>query len=161
MEALAVLLQNQPRGLLVAHDELSGWTGSFDAYKSGGGGKDVATWLSLHRAGAVVVDRKSGQKLIRVPRASVSVCGGIQPAILTRSLSGHNGESVDGKGQEHVENGLLARLLLAMPPRKPKRWTEADVLYDVQQNLRTVVERLLALDMPMDDNGEMQPRDIR
>jgi hypothetical protein len=161
-EALTVLLQNQPRGLLVAHDELSGWTGSFDAYKSGGGGKDVATWLSLHRAGAVVVDRKSGQKLIRVPRASVSICGGIQSGILTRSLSGHSGDKDEEKviGQEHIENGLLARLLLAMPPRKAKRWTDADVSEVVQINFRLVIERLLALDMPTDENKEPQPRDI-
>ena len=49
VEALAVLLQRSPRGLLLARDELSGWVNSFDAYKSGRGG-DVAHWLQLHRA---------------------------------------------------------------------------------------------------------------
>ena len=49
VEALAVLLEQHPRGLLVARDELSGWVNSFDAYKSCRGA-DVAHWLSMHRA---------------------------------------------------------------------------------------------------------------
>ena len=57
VEALAVLLEQRPRGLLVARDELSGWVNSFDAYKSCRGA-DVAHWLSMHRAGPLTVDRK-------------------------------------------------------------------------------------------------------
>ena len=41
------LLEKQPRGLLVAHDELSGWFASFDAYRGGRGG-DAGHWLSMH-----------------------------------------------------------------------------------------------------------------
>ena len=60
-----------PRGLLVARDELAGWLGSFNQYKQGQGG-DVAHWLEMHRAGALLVDRKSGDKTtIHVARAAV------------------------------------------------------------------------------------------
>jgi hypothetical protein len=38
VEALAPLLAINPRGLLVARDELSAWVGSFDQYRSGGRG---------------------------------------------------------------------------------------------------------------------------
>ena len=54
----------------------------------------------------LLVDRKSeGQKPIFVPRAAVSIVGGIQPQVLRRAL-----------GPEHFENGLAARMLLTMPP---------------------------------------------
>ncbi len=42
VEALADRLADNPRGLLLARDELSGWLRSFDQYKSGKGG-DCAT----------------------------------------------------------------------------------------------------------------------
>lgn len=87
VEALAVLLEQRPRGLLVARDELSGWVNSFDAYKSCRGA-DVAHWLSMHRAGPLTVDRKSGKRTIHVPRASVCIAGGVQPKVLVAALVG-------------------------------------------------------------------------
>jgi hypothetical protein len=97
--------------VVVSVDELAGWVDGFGQYKSGGRGADAAKWLSMHNAGAVTVDRKGGGTLY-VPRAAVSVVGGIQPRVLARSI-----------GQQYRENGLLARLLLSMPPRRPKTWS--------------------------------------
>ncbi len=146
IEALAGLLQNAPRGLLLARDELSGWLKSFNAYKKGKGGDD-AQWLELHRAGTLLVDRKTGTpKTIHIPNASVGVCGGIQPVILQSAL-----------GREHFENGLAARLLLTMPPRRAKQWTEADVCQELQQQIETVFENLLAMKMQEDESGGIEP----
>ena len=51
LEALLPVLEENPRGVLIAWDELSGWFGSFDRYvKSGSGGGDMAKWLSMHSA---------------------------------------------------------------------------------------------------------------
>jgi hypothetical protein len=103
VEALAPLLLANPRGLLLARDELAGWIGSFDRYAGGKGGADAAHWLSMHNGESIIVDRKTGiPRTIYVPQASVSVCGGIQPAILHRAL-----------GIEHRESGL--------PVPKPSR----------------------------------------
>ena len=74
VEALAVLLEQRPRGLLVARDELSGWVNSFDAYKSCRGA-DVAHWLSMHRAGPLTVDRKGGQAYHPRPQGVRLHCG--------------------------------------------------------------------------------------
>ena len=62
--------------------------------------------------------------------------------------------------KEHFDNGLAARLLFAMPPRRPKRWTEDELPRNTEAALETLVVRLLALDMPEDENGQPQPRDI-
>src|SRR6185503_14154793 len=125
---------------LMARDELAGWIGSFDRYSGGKGGADSAHWLSMHNGESIVVDRKTGiPRTIYVPQASVSVCGGIQPAILHRAL-----------GVEHRESGLAARLLLTCPPRKAKRWTEADVDAEVEAKIARLIDRLYEL-QPADD----------
>src|SRR5262249_58539380 len=112
IEALGELLRNNPRGLVVARDELDGWFQSFTRYKGRGGGTDRAQWLELHRAGTLRVDRltrEAGRLLVR--RACVSVCGTIQPAVLARALD-----------EEALLAGLGARFLLGMPPRRRRGW---------------------------------------
>ena len=149
IEALADRLKDSPRGLLVDCEEFAAWIGAFDQYRKGRGG-DVARWLSIHRAEALTVDRKTGPvKTIFVPRAAVSIVGGIQPRTLSRHL-----------GAEHVENGLLARLLLAAPPRVVKRWSEATVNPQLVQAVERVFGRLLALDFGLDKNDNPVPTDL-
>jgi hypothetical protein len=148
-EALAVLLLQNPRGLLLARDELAGWLGSFDRYSQGGrGGTDAAKWLEMFGGRPMVVDRKTGGTLY-VPRAAVSIAGGVQPETLRRAL-----------GQEHRDNGLAARLLLACPPRRPKRWTEADVNPDTEAAVSLVFDRLFGLTPETDDDGDERPRTV-
>jgi hypothetical protein len=163
VEALAVLLEDQPRGLLVARDELSGWFNSFDAYKASRG-TDVAHWLAMHRAGPMTVNRKVGRPLIRVPRAAVSVCGGVQPLTLAAALGGRRaGDAAETRSKpsgEHFANGLAARLLLAMPPRLPKRWTEADLPDARREPLLRRFDELFALEAATDAQGEWLPVDL-
>ncbi|MFN7022271.1 MAG: DUF3987 domain-containing protein, partial [Phycisphaerales bacterium] len=144
-EALAVLLQQNPRGLLMVRDELAGWF-NFDRYAGGKGGGDAAKWLEMFGGRPTLVDRKLGGTLY-VPRAAVSIAGGIQPETLRRAL-----------GQEHRDNGLAARLLLTCPPRRAKRWTEADVNADTEAAVATVFDRLFGLTPEIDDDGDERPR---
>lgn len=147
IEALGELLESSPKGLLLARDELAGWLGSFNAYKSGKSGSDEAGWLSMFRAERVFVDRKTGdKKLIYIPRAAVSITGGIQPGILQRGFT-----------QEHRESGLLARFLLAMPPRKRKIWTEREVDVGIEEAYIEMFENLLDMQMKTDASGESYP----
>lgn len=149
VEALADRLQYAPRGLLLERDELAGWLQSFDQYKGGKGG-DTAHWLTLYNAKPLRIDRKTGaKKLIYVPIASVSIAGGIQPETLRRAL-----------GREHFENGLAARLLLAFPPKQPRRWSEATVSEAVERELARTFDRLLALDFGSDADSRHRPIDL-
>lgn len=145
VEALADRLEKTPRGVLVAVDELAGWFGSFNAYKSGGA--DVAHWLSMHRAGALKVDRKTGDKTtLWIPHAAVSIAGGIQPKTLRRVLT-----------PEFFDNGLAARLLLAMPPGKVKRWTDADVSGATEDAVRRLFDSLYEFQATTGTDGELMP----
>lgn len=144
-EALAVLLANQWRGLLMVRDELSGWLGGFDRYSSGKGG-DAPKWLEMFGGRPMIVDRKTSGT-IYVPAAAVSITGGIQPAMLRRSL-----------GMEHIENGLAPRLLLAWPPQRPKQWTEADMDTSIEAAIGDLLDRLYALEPEYDIEGN--PRSV-
>ena len=149
LEALADRLSNAPRGLLVAREELAGWLASFNQYKAGQGA-DVPHWLEMHRAGHLLVDRKTGIKTtIDVPRAAVCIAGGIQPEILRRCLT-----------QEFYDNGLAARLLLAMPPRRVKRWTEADIDGNTLDAVSKLFSELLSFQPSTDLDGEPEPADV-
>lgn len=143
-EALAMLLQQNPRGLLMARDELAGWF-AFDAYKASKGG-DAAKWLEMYGGRAMVVDRKGGGTLY-VPRAAVSLTGGIQPETLRRVV-----------GIEHTENGLASRLLMAYPPKLCPGWTDDDVDPAIEAALAEVFERLYLLTPDSDANGDDRPK---
>lgn len=146
VEALAVILADNQRGILVTRDELAGWLGSLDRYAQGKGA-DEAFWLSSFNAEPVTVDRRTGnRKSIYVPTAAVCVTGGIQPAVLQRAL-----------GQERRESGLLARLLLTSPPPRPKQWRETSITPLTRDQLHRVLDRLYDLQPDADDTGAPRP----
>jgi hypothetical protein len=145
-EAVAAMLVSNPRGLLVAPDELATWLGGFDRYTQGKGG-DAAHWLEMHGGRPLKINRKTGNpRILYVPRAAVSVVGGIQPETLHRAL-----------GAVHRANGLAARLLLACPPRQPKRWTEADIDPKCEAEIEAIFERLYSLKFGWAQDGEPSP----
>jgi len=146
IEALAPILSDNPRGLLVARDELGGWLGGMDRYAAKSGG-DAPIWLSMFNAMPITVDRKTGTpRTLYVPQAAVSVVGGIQPAILRRHMAG-----------EHQDSGLFARLLLASPPRQVKTWTEDDIDPALAAEVGGLFDRLYELQPDTNDNGEPRP----
>src|SRR5207248_9333605 len=90
VERLAELLEDNPRGLLLARDELAGWLGSFSRYRGRSAleSSDLPYWLSIHDARGLRLDRKGGdRRTVYVPRAAVSIVGGLQPGTLARCLS--------------------------------------------------------------------------
>jgi DNA polymerase I-like protein with 3'-5' exonuclease and polymerase domains len=146
IEKLAEILEDNPRGTLLARDELAGWLGSFTRYKGQKGGSDLPNWLEMFRAGTVIVDRKTAErKTLFVHRAAVSVTGGIQPGVLAHALT-----------PEFLDAGLAARLLMALPPKLPKRWTEAEVDLQTEQAYQDVLDDLLDLDFDTRE-GEQRP----
>jgi hypothetical protein len=136
LQALSGILVDNPRGLLLARDELSGWVRSFGQF-TGAAGADLARWLETHRAGPLRVDRKTDGH-VYVPRSSVSICGTIQTAILPLVFSG-----------QEQDAGLLARFVVASPPEPTRTWHVICNAKppDVDALVRRF-ERLRSLDMP-------------
>lgn len=144
-EALAELLRQNPRGLLSLRNELSGWF-TFGRYKIGGGTDDIARWLQMFDADPITVDRKTSG-LTYVHQAAVSLAGGIQPKVFERVL-----------GEQHRNNGLLARLLIAHPPRRAKRWTETEIPPDLDAEMTAVFNRLYDTELDLNENKVPVPR---
>ena len=104
IESLALLLAENPRGLTIPADELSGWFASMDAYKgSGVTSLDRSRWLEAYEGGQRRIDRVSrkGDPII-VPNWSLCVMGGIQPDSMRRI------------SDKLPDDGLLQRFMLTM-----------------------------------------------
>lgn len=102
VERLGVLMQDNPRGMVIPHDELSSLFGSMDAYTNGGtGGKDRSKYLSLFNGGRMVVDRM-GREPLDIQNWSACIMGGIQPTSI-RSIA-----------HKLPEDGMLQRFLIVM-----------------------------------------------
>jgi hypothetical protein len=98
----------------------------------------------MHRAGPILYDRKHGERRsIYVARGAVSVTGTITPGALAGCLD-----------PGAVEAGLAARLLPAMPPRKPKRWTEAVTDPATRRAYARLLEGLSALTTQADGSPQ-------
>jgi len=148
LEAVGVLLDDNPRGLLQKRDELSGWLDGFDKYSDG---NEAAQWLEFHSANAVRIDRKGGdKKTIYLPRGLVSVTGTIQEPVLRDLLTGDDAK--------HFDNGLAARFLMAMPPERRRQWREAITPPALMRQYADLFRDLLALVPRIDtETGRREP----
>lgn len=139
VEKLAVITAGQPRGTLLARDELAGWLQGMSRYS--GGGSDRPFWLEAYGGRAYSVERM-GRDPVYVDRLTVGVLGGIQPDRL-RSLL-----------MKTDDDGLLARFLPVWPNPAPIRRPSAQ--HD-EAFIDAALARLLTLEMPTDDAGQMRP----
>jgi hypothetical protein len=141
VEALGRLLSENPRGTVVVRDELSGWFGSFDKYTNTSGG-DEGQWCEAFGGREWVIDRKKDGRLF-IASASVSICGAIPVKVFRRVM-----------GEHRFDSGLAARLLLSMPAKEPKTWTEDDVSEPTTRRVVEVYRRLGALVHAENEWGE-------
>jgi hypothetical protein len=137
VEKVGMILKDNPKGLMLAMDELSGWFSSFGRYKqSGGGSSDRSFWLEVHRGGQRRIDRKTGEHAsIRLRMPAISVVGTIQPKTATRVFH-----------QENFDCGLVSRLLLIRPPRRPKIWSDAIIPPEVKDAYFGLIHRMFWAD---------------
>jgi len=148
IESLAVVLADNPKGVLVYRDELASWFGGLTRYSKTDA---TADWLHLFHARLLTVDRKTGDKLtIAVPHAAAGVLGTIQPSVLAGAFS-----------KTFRASGGAARLLVVMPPPRPKVWTDADLPPAVAAAYEALVRALRALEPAVGPDGHPAPAPVR
>lgn len=135
IEAAQEVLKDSPDGVLMIHDELSGWFGSMEKYSGGGRGsaKDRAFWLQSFNGGQYTVNRV-GRGASVIQNLSVSLIGGIQP------------EPIRAIARDMHDDGLLQRLfpIILRPGKLGKDVPMPDVVSDYS----ALVERLTRLRKP-------------
>jgi hypothetical protein len=147
VERLAGILGENPRGVLLARDELSAWLRSMDQYKQGGKGSDRQFWLKAHSSIPAIVDRKSQEEPEIIPRPWVSIIGGIQPAVLPE-FDGERGD------------GLLERFVFAYPQPYVGGWSDDEVSDKTQQCYEATIARLYKLRYATDGHGDPFPSKV-
>lgn len=131
LESLNAVHQNNPKGIGIYADELTGWFEKFDRYNKGG---EEQFWLSVWSGAAVRVNRKVEEpKFIDNP--FISVAGTIQPKLLHTLLN-----------NQKKDNGFIDRLLFVYPDYLSKPyWSTKELEGSVFQRWNDIIERLLVL----------------
>ncbi len=116
VEKLGELMKENPTGMLLIRDELSGWLRSLE--KDGREGDREFYLESWSGQSSFTVDR-IGRGKIHIPALCTSIIGGIQPGKLEKYVS----EALEyGWG----DDGLLQRFQLIVYPEIPKNWENVD-----------------------------------
>jgi putative DNA primase/helicase len=142
-EALFPILEENPRGVLVGNDELTGWLRSMNQYK-GGKGSDRQVWLSIWSNHPTVIDRKGKSEPIIVSRPFVSLVGSVQPEVLPELARGPN-------------DGLLDRFLVSYPELKRAHISDDEISDEASAEVKNLYGKLVDLRMPEDESGEPYP----
>jgi hypothetical protein len=148
-ESIAIIHSENPRGLLVYRDELTGWVASFNQYKARGA--DRQFWLSNASGAMLQVDRKGGRESFCVPHPMINVCGGLTPD----NLSVLAGDDMRGAAGAQVDDGFMDRLIFAYPDAfPPQLWTDDDVTPDSEDLWSGVIRDLYSLEMAQSSGRE-------
>lgn len=115
VEKLGVLLNQNPDGLLLERDELTGWLSQL---RSEEGQAARAFYLQCFDGNGSFVWDRIGRGTIYIEQTTLSVIGGIQPARLSPLIRG----AVRG----HDDDGLIQRLQLGVWPDDCTSWQWQD-----------------------------------
>lgn len=132
VEALAETLEENPNGVLVDRDELSGWLRSLDKE-----GQQEARAFYLQAANGdsgFTVDRIGRGRNRHIEAVCVSIVGGIQPGVLA-------GYVRDTQRGGSGDDGLLQRFGMMVYPDVSPEWRNVDRLPD--QGARAAIDALI------------------
>ncbi len=115
VEKLACLLNENPNGLLLARDELSGWLKTLQ--KSGREGDREFYLEAWNGYGSFTVDR-IGRGTLHVPALCLAILGGLQPSKIDSYVN--QASSLGG------DDGLLQRFQILVYPEITKKWRNID-----------------------------------
>ena len=98
-------------------------------------------------AAPLIVDRKTGDiKTIYVPRAAVSIVGGIQHGVLRNAI-----------GREHMQDGLVCSIATGDARTEADSLDRCNGVGSNRNALEKVFDRLLAFEPAADEEGKPAP----
>jgi hypothetical protein len=150
-EALAFILEQNPRGLALVRDELLSFVLSMNQYK-GGRGADRQFFLSCWSGEPAAVDRKGNPDRIPIiiPHPFLCVAGGLPPDMLAQL-----------RDQEGRADGFIDRFLFGYPdPRGVAEWSTRGVRDATKAEWARTLEQLVLLGMIKGDNGTWRPATV-
>lgn len=116
VEKLGEILHDNPRGVLIFRDELTGFLRSFDRE---GRESDRAFYLEAWNGNGRYVYDRIGRGTLDIEACCVSILGGIQPGPLADYL---RAAAAGGSG----DDGLIQRFQLVVWPDRPANWRIVD-----------------------------------
>jgi hypothetical protein len=131
-EGLDDAFKGNPRGILYGCDELSGWLGTFGVYKNGRSTADEGWYCQRYGGRASNSVRKSKDHRGGCAKGVLGITGCTTVATLRSMLT-----------QSVRDSGLMARLLICIPPERPRRWTDDTVSPEAKKSYYDLLDRLL------------------
>lgn len=134
-EALADAMETNPRGVLLASDELGRWLGGMGIYKRNGAIADVSRYCQWYGGRGAMILRKDRDRPVTFAKGTLAITG----ALTLSSLHDLADRTVQ-------ESGLLARMLPCCPPVSPRRWTDDTITTKTTQAFHSLLDRLFQLE---------------
>jgi Protein of unknown function (DUF3987) len=135
-ESLQQLMSENPAGLFVLRDELTGW---FAGLERQGREQERAFFLECWNGDSPFTIDRVGRGSIHVERCCLSLFGGIQPARLCHYMA-------DALREGPSNDGLIQRFQLLAWPDQPATWKYVDSKPDMQAaNLAAEVYRRIVI----------------
>ncbi|NOT10989.1 MAG: DUF3987 domain-containing protein [Methylococcaceae bacterium] len=136
IQSMTVLQTQNPRGILVFRDELTGLLVKWDRED---GQDERAYFLEGWNGNGSYTDCKIGRGVTDAKQICISLLGGIQPDKLKRYLY---------QAQQGNNDGMMQRLQLAVWPDEPEHWQLIDTIPNKADKQRAydIVKRLAELD---------------
>ena len=144
IEKLGELLNQNPNGLLLERDELTGWLKTLDREDRA---NDRAFYLECFNGTGHYTYDRIGRGTLHIESTTVSVIGGLQPSKL-RPYVWH------AINQGAGDDGLIQRFQLAVYPDDNSSWTNVDRWPDKKsrEDAFDIFEQLDSMEiMPLDD----------
>jgi len=136
IQAMTELQDENPRGLLVFRDELTGLLANWEQDNHQ---DERAYFLEGWNGNGSYTDKKIGRGLTDAKNICISLLGGIQPDKLSRYLY----QAMRGNN-----DGMIQRLQLAVYPDEPKHWQNVDKYpnNEAKQRAYEILEALADMD---------------
>lgn len=146
LESVYLILAENPYGVILPDDELSGFFGGMDAYRKGK--KDRAAFNKFFTGISLSVDRATGNpRHLRIKTPSIAIAGGVQPKILREIVKFDPGFFTSGFG---------ARWLMVYPPRDMPALEPDTVNQSVKDDYSNLLDELLKYRIDITpDNSEI------